>query len=209
MRIAIVGAGNVGTTLGRGWLARGHGVVFGLRDLGAERQAKLRTAAGDGAQAADPAGAAAGAEVVVLATPWGAARAAIESCGDLAGKVLLDCTNPLRGDLGGLELGLTTSGGEQLAGWAPEARVVKIFNTTGIENMADPRYPEGPATMFLCGDDAGAKRTAAALAADLGFEPVDVGPLSRSRLLEPLALLWIRIAIDAGSRDLAFRLVRR
>jgi hypothetical protein len=209
MRIGIIGAGNVGTTLGRGWLGRGHEVVFGLRDLGAERLAKLRAAAGEGARGADPAGAAAGAEVVVVATPWGAARAAIDGAGDLAGKVLLDCTNPLRGDLGGLELGLATSGGEQLAGWAPEARVVKIFNTTGVETMADPRYPDGAAAMFYCGDDADAKRTAASLAADLGFEPIDAGPLSRARLLEPLALLWIRLAIEGGSRGLAFRLMRR
>ena len=199
MRIGILGAGNVGTTLGRGWETRGHEVVYGLRNVGEERLARLRAAAGEGARAASVEEAAAFAQVLLLATPWGTTRPALEAAGDLAGKVVLDSTNPLRGDLSGLDVGLATSGGEQIAGWAPEARVVKIFNSVGVDVMADPRFGERAATMLLCGDDAGAKRTAAGLAADLGFEPLDAGPLSRARLLEPLALLWIRLAIDGGA----------
>jgi predicted dinucleotide-binding enzyme len=87
--------------------------------------------------------------------------------------------------------------------------VVKIFNTTGYNNMANPVYPDGAATMFYCGDDAGAKATAHRLAADLGFDPVDAGPLRQARLLEPLALLWISLAVHGAGRDIAFRLMRR
>jgi len=193
MKIAVIGRGSVGGTLGRRWAGGGHAVTYGVR----------RPRAADEKAVAD---AARGAEVVLLAVPWGAAREALQACGDLAGKVLLDCTNPLQPDLAGLEVGLDTSAGERVAGWAPGARVVKIFNSTGANIMADPRG----ATMFLAGDDAAAKEQAAALAAELGFEPVDAGPLSAARVLEPLALLWISLAYRQGlGREIALVLQRR
>jgi predicted dinucleotide-binding enzyme len=122
----------------------------------------------------------------------------------------LDCTNPLLPDLSGLTSGNTGSGGEEVAGWTPGARVVKIFNTTGFGNMANPIYVAGPITMLYCGDDPAAKKIAAQLAKDLGFDPIDAGPLTQSRLLEPLALLWITLAIKQGlGMDFAFKLMRR
>jgi predicted dinucleotide-binding enzyme len=149
-------------------------------------------------------------EVVVLATPWPATQEALRAAGDLREKILLDCTNPLKADLSGLEAGGDSSGGEMVAGWASGARVVKIFNTTGFDNMANPMYTLGPVTMFYCGDDEGAKTTAAQLAAEIGFEPVDAGPLNQARLLEPLAMLWIRLAVFGGlGRNFAFKLMRR
>ena len=99
---------------------------------------------------------------------------------------------------------------EQVAGWASGAQVVKIFNCTGSNNMENPRYAEGAATMFYCGDHASAKAIAAQLAQDLGFEPVDAGPLASARLLEPLAMLWVTLAYKQGmGRDFAFRLAHR
>jgi hypothetical protein len=149
-------------------------------------------------------------ELVVLAVPWPAVDDALAELGDLGGRVLLDCTNPLAPDLSGLATGGDTSGGEHVASRAATARVVKIFNTTGSDNMARPAYPDGPASMLLCGDDADARKTAARLAGDLGFDPVDAGGLDAARLLEPLALLWIRLAMRQGlGRDIAFRLMRR
>jgi predicted dinucleotide-binding enzyme len=97
-----------------------------------------------------------------------------------------------------------------VATWAPGARVVKVFNTTGANNMANPDFGGIAATMFYCGDDAEAKAAAARLAADLGFDPVDAGNLEQARLLEPLALLWIRLAyVQKQGREIAFKLLRR
>jgi predicted dinucleotide-binding enzyme len=208
MRIGIIGAGNVGGALGRGWVRAGHEVMFGVRDAADPKNVQLLQETG--ARAGTVAEAAAFGEAVAFATPWEATEDAMRNAGDLSEKVVFDCTNPLAPRLSGLTHGHETSGGEQVAAWAPGARVVKIFNTTGANNMADPRYGEGAVTMFYCGDDAEAKAVAARLATDLGFDPVDAGPLSQARLLEPLALLWIRLAHVQGlGRDIAFRLMRR
>ncbi|HXZ86537.1 MAG TPA: NAD(P)-binding domain-containing protein, partial [Myxococcota bacterium] len=137
---------------------------------------ELVSSAGPRARALGVKDAARRAPVVVLATPWAAARSALASAGELSGKVLLGCINPLAADLSGLLISHTSSREEQVASWAAGARVVKIFNTTGFGNMASPRYPEGPACMLYRGDDAAAKATAARLASDLGFDPIDAGP---------------------------------
>ena len=106
-------------------------------------------------------------------------------------------------------MGHTDSGGEQVQAWAPSARVVKVLNSTGAENMADPHYGAERATMFLCGGDATARAVAARLVEDLGFEAVAAGPLANARLLEPLALLWIDLALRQGlGRGIAFRRLR-
>ncbi len=206
MNIAVIGAGNVGRTLGEGWAAAGHRVTFGVRDPGAEKSKAL---AHGGATVGKPREAVEAAEVVVLATPWDAVQDAVTGLGDLGGRPLLDATNPI-GPGFTLAVGHSGSGGEQVQAWAPSARVVKVFNTTGFDNMANPRYAEGPATMFLCGDDRQACDVAARLAKDLGFDAVAAGPLRNARLLEPLAMLWITLAMPLGmGRGIAFRLMRR
>lgn len=210
MKIAIIGAGNVGGTLGKGWAKVGHEVVFGVRDTSESKIKELLVAAGARARAASVKDAVASAEVIALTVPWGSAQEAINSAGNLSGKILLDCTNPLKPDLSGLTYGFTTSAGEQVANWAKGARVVKIFNTTGAANMANPVYKEGATVMLYCGDDAAAKKTAAQLAADLGFDPYDLGPLQEARLLEPFALTWIHLAVfQKLGTGFAFRLVKR
>lgn len=199
MRIAVIGAGNVGATLGKAWSAAGHAVIYGVRKPdGAHPEEK---SVGE---------AAAGADVVVLATPWPAVTDAIAACGDLSGKVLVDCTNPLLPGLAGLELGTTTSGVEKVAALAPGARVVKAFNTVGFNVMADPVFEGRPVTMLYCGDDAQAKAVVRQLIVDCGFEPVDAGPLKQARLLEPFALLWISMALQYGyGREIAFHFLQR
>ncbi len=210
MKIAIIGAGSVGGTLGQAWAAKGHDIVFGVRHPGDEKIKTLVQATGGKARAMSVRDAAAGAEVVVLATPWAGVRDAILAAGNLSGKVLVDATNPLKADLSGLELGHTTSAGEVVARWATGAKVVKAFNTIGAQHMANPRFGGQSASMFICGDDATAKRTVAGLAEALGFEPMDVGPLAQARLLEPLAMLWISMAYAYGhGPDIAFKLLRR
>ena len=206
MRIAVIGAGNVGTTLGRGWTRRRHQVTYGVRDASSAKAAAL---AQGGVQVTAPTQAVERSEVVVLATPWAATKDAVEALGDLGGRPLLDATNPIGPGLT-LAVGDGGSGGELVQAWAPTARVVKIFNTTGVENMASPLYGDQAATMFYCGDDEPACAVAAKLAADLGFDAVSAGPLRNAALLESHALLWINLARAQGSsRTVAFKLLRR
>ena len=209
MKIAVIGTGSVGGTLGTRWATKGHRVVFGSRDPGSDKVRTLLEAAGTKASAAQLADAVAAAEVVVLATPWNAAQSAIESLGDLSGKILVDAINPIGPGMQ-LALGTTTSGAEQIAVWAKNAQVVKAFNTTGWENMANPIYHGEPITMFICGDDAEAKASVTRLAEDLGFAVADTGPLTTARFLEPLAMVWIHLAIvQKQGRNIAFKLVER
>jgi 8-hydroxy-5-deazaflavin:NADPH oxidoreductase len=209
MKIGILGGGNVGGSLGIGWALYGHQVCFGVREPHSEdMKSTLAKMSGRGTAGA-PAEAALFGEVVVNALPWPVTKEVLSAL-DLKGKILLDCTNPLLPNLAGLEVGTTTSGGEQVAQWAPGAAVVKIFNTTGFGNMANPVFQGQATPMLYCGDDAAAKQTASALASQLGFHPVDAGPLTNARLLEPHALLWIWLANFGGlSRDFAFQIVKR
>lgn len=209
MKIAVIGTGNVGGTLGSRWAKNGYQVVFGTRSPNSENVQKLLESAGKNASAESVSQAAAGADVVVIAVPWSVTQPTIEAAGDLTGKIVVDCTNPVAPGLQ-LALGTTTSGGERIAAWAKGARVVKAFNTTGWENMANPIYDGEPTLMLICGDDGDAKTAVAELTESLGFEVADLGPLDTSRLLEPFALVWIRLAVAQGlGRDFAFKLVKR
>lgn len=210
MKIGIIGAGNVGGTLGMRWAQDGHHVVFASRNPGSDSMKKVLAKAGASARAATVPEAAAQSDVLLLATPWDSTQEAIESAGDISGKVLLDATNPLSPDLSGLTIGTTTSAGEQVSQWAAGARVVKIFNTVGYNIMEDAQFGQDKPAMFYCGDNLEAKRVAGELASELGFGPIDAGPLTQARLLEPLALLWISLAMVHGQgRDIAFKLLHR
>ena len=147
-------------------------------------------------------------DVVLLATPWDVTREVLEAGGDFGGRVLIDATNPVDPSLE-LALGFTTSGGEEVARWARNARVVKCFNTLGADAFA--RRGAGPdqAIMFLCGDDPEAKAVASRLAEELGFAVVDCGELRRARYLEPLAALRIALVRQGVGPDIAFRLLTR
>ncbi len=209
MRIAVLGTGNVGGTLGQRWAGKGHEVVFGSREPDSEKVRQLLTAVGSNAEAAGYEEAAGEADVIVLATPWEAAREVLTSISDWAGSILIDCTNPIAPDLQ-LAVGTTTSGAEIVSEWAEGALVVKAFNTTGWNNMADPIYHGEPITMFICGDNAEAKAIVTDLGEDLDFEVVDAGGLTMARFLEPLAMLWINLAnVQRLGRNIAFKLVRR
>jgi len=214
MRIAIIGAGHVGGTLGRRWATSRtgqHTVTFGIR-AGDEVDPQLGEfidGSGGAARAGSVAEASRGAEVVVFAVPWKAAEQAVRSAGSLSGKIVIDCTNPFAPGLTGLDAPPGGSGAEAVASWAPGSRVVKAFNTTGFNNMADPVYGGEPTVMFYAGDDAEAKSAARALVSALGFDAVDAGPLARARDLEHLAVLWISLAFGGLGRDIAFKLARR
>lgn len=201
MRIAIIGAGRVGTTLGTRWRSGGHDVVYGVRDPSDPKHGELATTT--------PAGAVPGADVVVLALPWSSVEPVVTTL-DLDGATVIDATNPLAAGARELASHPELSGAELVARWAPGARVVKAFNTTGSGNMADPSYAAGAPAMFVAADDAAAKATAMGLAAEIGFDPVDAGPLAAARDLEHVAALWIRLAYPLGQGpDIALVLARR
>jgi predicted dinucleotide-binding enzyme len=210
MKIGIIGSGNVGSALGKIWASNGNEIMFSSR-----HPVKLKGLAesiGKNACYGLPAEAAKYGEIVVLSVPWAQALDALKSAGSLKGKVLIDCTNPLKPDMSGLAVGHTTSAAEEVAKAAPGARVVKAFNTTFAAVMHSPSRTFGSqkATGFYCGDDSSAKATVSGLIKETGLDPLDVGPLMCARYLEPLAMLAMQIAFVQGlGTEMALGLLRR
>lgn len=204
MKIGIIGSGNVGGTLGRALANAGHHILYGTRTPQEPPRAELQHAH---AEIRSLRAAVTESDVVLLTTPWNAVEEALSAAGDFGGKVLLDATNPI-GPGFALTHGHNDSGAEQVARWAQNARVVKVFNSTGRENMENPLYGDRHAAMFVCGDDADACTIAVTLAKDIGFDALTIAGLRAARLLEPLALLWITLSIKQG-RDFAFGILRR
>ena len=204
MRIAIVGSGHIGAGLGRAWSAKGHAVTYAGRDL--DDPDVVALAREIGARVAAIPEALANAEVIALAMPFAAAAGVVRALPDWSGRLVIDCTNPI-GPGFTLLHGHTDSGAEAIARLMPGARVVKSFNAQGAENLAQPIYGGVAASNFYCGDDAGAKAVVRALIADMGFEPIEVGPLASARYLEPMTMLWITASRTLG-RHFAFKVLR-
>lgn len=209
MKIAIIGAGNVGTALGTGWTKAGHQITYGVRNPQDDKVRDL-IAAQPRAKVASNADACRDGEVIVFSTPWGGTEAAIRECGSLAGKIVIDASNPLKADFTGLTCGFNTSGGEQVAQWAVGTQVFKTMNQVGFGLMDHPALKgDSKPVMFVAGDDAG-KPKVLQLVSDLGFEAIDVGGLEYARLLEPFAMLWIHLALfKRQGLDFAFGLLRK
>jgi 8-hydroxy-5-deazaflavin:NADPH oxidoreductase len=206
--IAILGAGNVGMALARAFISRGESVAFGVPSP--EKYRDAIGTLGPAATVGSTEAAIRASDLVILATPYAAALDIARSMADWSGRILVDATNPLAPGLAGLSVGTTTSGAEQIAAAAHGARVVKAFNTTGAENMADSRYAGGQVFMPVCGDDADARSRVIALATLIGFDAVDCGDLKSARYLEPFAMTWIHMAIKLGQgRNFAFARLRR
>ena len=206
MNIVIAGSGNVGRALANGWRKAGHGVTFAAREPDGTKALELRQ---KGFAVMPLSGAAATADVIVLAVPWSAVETTITALGPLAGKILVDTTDPLK-SMTELALGFGDSGAETVARLSSGAHVVKAFSTTGAGNMADSKYPGGKLMMAVAGDDAPAKQIVMSLVAELDFDPIDTGPLAMSRYLEPLAMLWINLAYTQKlGPDIGFALLRR
>ncbi|MBV9050978.1 MAG: NADPH-dependent F420 reductase [Hyphomicrobiales bacterium] len=205
MRIAIVGAGNVGGALGKGWRKAGHQVGYALRDTTGKKVDELRRGGFDVLAMKD----AERAEVIVLAVPWPNLPDAVKGLGDVAGKIIVDATNPLTAEME-LAIGFSDSAAETVERLAPGAHVVKAFNVTGSDNMALAHAFKTKPLMPVAGNDASAKAKVMKLAEDLGFEAVDAGPLKAARLLEPMAMFWIKQAfVQKQGREFAFALARR
>jgi len=211
MKIAILGAGNVGGALGQSWASSGHEIIFGVPRPSEAKTQNTVTSIGAKASAKGVAEAAALGEIVVLARPWAATEAAIRHAGAaLHNKAVIDCTNPLTADFSSLTIGTNDSGGEQVARWAGGASVFKAMNQTGADNMIRATFKGGKPVMFVCGDDETRKPVVLGLVAELGFETIDAGGLAVARLLEPYGLLWIHLALRRKlGREFAFGILRR
>ncbi|WP_428340981.1 NADPH-dependent F420 reductase [Mycobacterium sp.] len=199
MKIGIIGAGNVGVGIGKRLAAHGHDVVLSFARTSEKVQAAAE-AIGCGARAGSPEQAASHGEVVIIATPWAATLDVVHRLADaLTGKVLWDTTNPFKADMSGLELGTSTSAGEEIAAAAPGATVVKavppfaeVLQSTST--LIDGRTPG----VFVCSDDAQARTTVLALIADIDADGIDAGPLSYARYTEPLGMLQVQLAYVQG-----------
>lgn len=206
MKIAILGAGNVGGTLGGRFAEAGHEVFFGVPNPSEYIDKFGFGIVGTVAETAETA------EIIVLAVPFDAAAAALSECGNLANKIIVDATNPLKFQDGALNLtiGFQNSGAEQIAEKAIGAKVVKCFNQTGFGNMAEPTAAGVKSVMFVCGDDHQANEKIRDLSEQTGFETLNIGDLKQARLLEPLAALWIHLSMTTElKRDFAFGLLRK
>jgi predicted dinucleotide-binding enzyme len=191
--------------------------MIGTRDPASGKLADWLAQAGKGVKAGTFSQAAAFGEAIVFAIGWAHARAVIDlaNLANFKGKVVLDASNPLAFERQGqppvLVLGHTDSAGEQVQRWLPEARVVKFFNIAGNPHMVNPDFGGDKPDMFICGNDDAAKATASVLAQQLGWPPViDLGDISKSRYLEPLAMVWITHFFNMGfNGNHAFKLLRK
>jgi 8-hydroxy-5-deazaflavin:NADPH oxidoreductase len=207
MQIAVIGAGNVGAVLGRRWAEHSHWVNFGVNAPSDARHDVLRGLART--HVTDVHKAIQESEVVVLAVPWRAAAEIVRGLGPLGERVVIDCTNPVSVTASGVSMidVPANSGAELLAAQAQGGRFVKTLNQVGANIMANPSLDGATAAMFVAGDDGSAKRIAADLCEDLGFEPHDAGALRNARALEGMALLWIHQAfVGPNNRNFAWSL---
>ncbi|HEY3335130.1 MAG TPA: NADPH-dependent F420 reductase [Candidatus Limnocylindrales bacterium] len=205
-RIAIIGTGNVGGAIGSAAVKAGYEVVYAARD--AEKTQVAADAAG-AETATSPSDAVASADIVVLAVPYAAlADVAAEIAPVVAGKIVVDPTNPLKADYSGLATGADASGAEELAVLLPGAKVVKAFNTLFAGNTANPEALGIQLDSLFATDDESAKDAICGLSSSIGFRPIHVGPLTAARELESMAWLNIRLQlISNGNWNTAFALV--
>lgn len=189
--VAIIGTGNVAHALGPAFAASGHEIVYGSRNPDRDSVDALIAMTGNGARAVAQSEAADGADVVVLAVPWDVVESVVDNLGDLAGRVIIDPTNPYAAAEDGLrDYALESSNAERIQKLAPEAHVVKAFNTMTAQLMANPGRASGPVTVPIAGNDADAKAVVAGLAEDIGFMAMDLGPVRYAHVIEGMFLVW-------------------
>ena len=208
MRIGILGSGLMGGKLGTLFARAGHDVVFSY----SHKRSKLETLArkaGKTARAGTPREAAQDADVLLLAVHWSRVDDVLKQAGDLSGKVLVTCSLPMNDDDTGLIVAHTSSGAEALAKKVPGSRVVSAFGTVPSEvlfTVFEARDGDTRPSLVYSGDDEDAKATAAKLIQDVGFDPVDAGPLEVARFSEPFTLLIAKLAYEGdGGPALAYR----
>jgi predicted dinucleotide-binding enzyme len=213
MNVGILGTGIVGQVLGAGFVELGCDVKMGSREPGNPKAAEWAKNHGRHASAGTFEDAAKFGELVVVATLGMAADNALKMAGpkNFNGKIVLDATNPLEfeGGMPRLAIGHNDSMGERIQKALPGAKVVKAYNTVGNAHMVHPKFSGGKPDMFICGNDADAKKTVTELNSAWGWGTVDLGGIEASRLLEPMCLAWVQYGIRTGTWDHAFKLLRK
>jgi len=209
-KVAIIGTGMVGGTLGPRFAELGYEVVYGSRNPSSDKVQSLIEKTAESASADTQSGAVDGADIIVLAVPWIAAEDVVRGFGDLRDTIIIDAVNPIKTVEGGrLEItAQTPSVGEQVQAWQPKAKVVKAFNTVGFHVMADPNRAGGPVTIPLASNHADAKSKVERIALDLGFETFDAGPLSQAAPLEAMTMLYM-VPYMTGQMDQRFEFYLR
>ncbi|HXX59010.1 MAG TPA: NADPH-dependent F420 reductase [Thermodesulfovibrionales bacterium] len=210
MNIGIIGSGKMGSGLGKIWAKKGHQIIFSFSRDAAKLDELAKSV--PNARTGSLREAVEKSEVVLLSVAWSQVTEAMNSAGPFEGKLVIDCTNPLKPDISDLALGCTTSAAEEVAKLAPGAKVVKAFNTAFAEvyHASSRLFGSRLPTMFFCGDDDAAKNIVSRLIVDAGFGPVDAGPLKSARYLEPVAMLMIQLAYGRGmGTNIAIDLIRR
>ena len=196
MQIAVIGTGNMGTGLASILAKAKHDVVIGSRDMA--KAATLASQIGYGVTGGDIEAAAKMADIIILATPFPFAVQTLKAAGDLSKKIIIDISNPITPDFQGLTVGLTTSAAEEIQKLAPQAKVVKAFNTIFAQLLPNEAREGKTLQVFIAADDAGAKTEVSALVKSLGFDAVDAGPLRNSRFIEPIGEMNIHFGYFLG-----------
>jgi predicted dinucleotide-binding enzyme len=201
MRIAILGSGNIGGTLGKKWAQAGHDVMFGVRDTNSAKVKALLQAAGRKASADTVANTIAFGDVVLVAIPWSAVEATVKANAEaIGGKMIIDASNNFGGPV--------VSNVETILAQAPAAKVYRAFNSLGWENFEDPQIGETQVDLFYCGADGETRQVIEGLIKDVGLRPVWVGDLDQVHLVDAIGSLWVTLAFRQGmGRRLAFKLL--
>ena len=200
MNIGIIGSGDVAQSLGKGLIEAGHTVMLGSRDPQKKELLAWKKKCGKQAELGNTTEAANFAEVAVLAIAWHAAEDVLAQIRpELAGKIVIDVTNPLiyfEDSPPALSVGHNISGGEIVQHSLPDSHVVKTLNMISHSHMVQPHYKTGKPTMFVCGNNASAKSHTQEILTEIGWEDiVDIGDIEKSRILEPMCLLWIEYGV--------------
>lgn len=209
MKIGVIGAGNMGSSLGKFWAQNGHQLMFSYSRDAAKLQ-KVAEAIGSNATIGTPTEAVQFADVVLLSVPYGAIQDALQAAGSLDGKILFSCVNALLPDMSGMAIGTTTSAAEEIAKLAPGARVVEALPLFAeVLNSPSQRFDDQIATIFYTGDDEAAKQVVADLLGEIDVEVVDAGGLKNSRFVEPAMMLLIQLAYAQNMGQVGFKLLKR